>query len=293
MAKLRYFWLWALLLGLAASLGACTEDPDHPPPVRNIPAIPEPEPDPDTCGNLWAETQVLDENAYIIGVGVNTDKLAALSPTLQGNFVELEEDGWEIISTDAPGAWADLTYKLIVIGEDFQGCPTTLVFVLAHETGHALHPYTDDLRTREKYMNDMLDGEGAATLNSIKVQREILDNGGPKVGAAWDGPNFVEYNKIYDQYLIDGNAATAYRAIGAIFAEREITSTTGQTYAEYYGSWYDEMYRLRSRRLVRPMANMAKATGATDTTAQEEGYDEEFLQQLRNIQRPMRALHIP
>ena len=84
--------------------------------------------------------------------------------------------------------------------------------------------------------------EGAATLNNIKVQREITANGGPDIGVAGNGANHAAYNKAYDQFLKDGNAAAARQSIGSVFGKGEITSTTKQSYANYYGGWYDKAY---------------------------------------------------
>ena len=38
------------------------------------------------------------------------------------------------------------------------------------------------------------------------------------------------------------NAATAQQSIGAQFGRGEITSNTGQPYADYYGGWYDQTF---------------------------------------------------
>ena len=53
--------------------------------------------------------------------------------------------------------------------------------------------------------------------------------------ATGDSANHGTYNKVYDQYLKDGNAAAARNAIGAQFGRSEITSATKQPYATYYG----------------------------------------------------------
>ncbi|MCL9859050.1 type VI secretion system tip protein VgrG, partial [Ralstonia solanacearum] len=97
-------------------------------------------------------------------------------------------------------------------------------------------PFTTSL------ISDSLADEGAATLNNIKVQREITANGGTDIGIAGNSTNHAVYNKAYDQFLKDSNADAARQAIGAQFGKGEITSNTHQPYAEYYGSWYDKSF---------------------------------------------------
>jgi type VI secretion system secreted protein VgrG len=51
----------------------------------------------------------------------------------------------------------------------------------------------------------MLADEGAATLNNIKVQREIKNsdgkNGGEDIGIAGNSANAPKYEKAYEDYL--------------------------------------------------------------------------------------------
>jgi type VI secretion system secreted protein VgrG len=56
--------------------------------------------------------------------------------------------------------------------------PARTVQLLSHESGHAMYTPKDDFSSRDAYLNSKLSDEGAATLNNIKVQREILANGG-------------------------------------------------------------------------------------------------------------------
>ena len=114
--------------------------------------------------------------------------------------------------------------------------------MLAHEVGHATYPYKKDISSKASYVKGSLADEGAATLNNIKVQSEIIANGGPDIGIAGNGSNHTAYNAAYDKLLKDGNADAARQAIGAQFGKGEITSNTNQPYADYYGGWYDSAY---------------------------------------------------
>lgn len=117
---------------------------------------------------------------------------------------------------------------------------------LSHEAGHATYPYKSDFSSKSAYVNGALADEGAATMNNIKVQREILANGGPDIGIAGNGANHPVYNKAYDQLLKDSNATAARQTIGQQFGNGEISSVKvggkNLTYNEYYGSWYDKAY---------------------------------------------------
>ena len=135
---------------------------------------------------------------------------------------------------------ADRQNQVITIDSKQQGNPTVIVQSLSHEVGHAQYPYVPDYSSKTAFVDGALADEGAATMNNMKVQREITANGGPDIGMPGDPANHATYNAAYNQYLKDGNAAAARSAIGTIFGTGEKTSTTGQTYSDYYGDWYDK-----------------------------------------------------
>jgi hypothetical protein len=176
------------------------------------------------------------------GLGADVDSLAAMSPSLQQDLETLQKDGWKIEYGPAGGgsyADRDSVPPRIVIDSNVTGNPTAAVQTLAHEVGHATYGVKPDLSSKAAYVNGALADEGAATLNNIAVQREISANGGPDIGIAGNPANHAAYNQAYDGYLADGDAPKARAAIGAQFGSGETTSTTGQTYSDYYGGWYD------------------------------------------------------
>lgn len=179
------------------------------------------------------------------GLGVDVDALAALSPALQQQIRDLQSQGWTVQwGAAGGGSSADRQARTITIDPNGRANPAGLTQTLAHEVGHALYPYRADLSTRETYLRGALADEGAATLNNIRVQREIIANGGPDIGIAGQPRNHPAYNAAYDQYLRDGNAAAARDTIGGVFRNGETASTTTatgpQTYEQYYGGWYDQ-----------------------------------------------------
>ncbi|WP_151636961.1 type VI secretion system Vgr family protein [Noviherbaspirillum aerium] len=178
-------------------------------------------------------------------LGEEVDKLASKSPKLQNDLNKLKADGWEIqYGSNGAGSYADRhsVPPKIVIDGSLKGKTLSATQTLAHEAGHALYPYKADISSKAGYVNSALADEGAATLNNIKVQREIIKNGGPDIGIAGHPANHGIYNKAYDNYQKSGDSDSARNAIGKQFGKGEHTSTTGQPYADYYGEWYDKTY---------------------------------------------------
>ena len=182
-------------------------------------------------------------SAVKTGLGPDVDKLASQSPSLQKDLQTLKDDGWMVdYGAAGSGSSANRKDKKISLDGNLKGNPSEATQVLAHEVGHATYPYKQDYSSKAAYVNGTLADEGAATLNNIKVQREIIANGGPNIGIAGNSANHANYNKIYDQYLADKNTPAARSAIGSVFGAGETTSTTGQPYADYYGGWYDKNF---------------------------------------------------
>ncbi len=183
------------------------------------------------------------------GLGADVDTLLKKSPSMQKDLDKLQKDGWLIEYGKAGGgsyASRDSSPPKIIIDGAEKGNPTAVTQTLAHEVGHATHPYTPDYSSKAAYMNGTLGDEGAATLNNIKVRREIIASGGSDIGIAGNSANHPTYNQAYDQYLKDGNAAGARQTIGKQFGTGEISSVKvdgkSLNYSEYYGDWYDKAY---------------------------------------------------
>ncbi|MEJ8324738.1 type VI secretion system tip protein TssI/VgrG, partial [Kosakonia sacchari] len=164
------------------------------------------------------------------------------SPTLQSQLKELKTKGWAI----QPGAAGEGSFtsgesRLIVMDPEHMVNAQDTVQTLAHEAGHAMYPVTPDLSSRENYINSQLMDEGGATLNNIKIQREILANGGLDIGvAAGSDATEAAYNQTYNK-MVSGEISrnSAMQSIGKIIGKNEIASGTEQNYNDYYGSHYD------------------------------------------------------
>lgn len=189
------------------------------------------------------------KKAVATGLGAGVDKLAAKSPTLERDISKLQKDGWQI--QYGPANQGSSTNKhgqppTIVIDSNDRGNPKAVVQGLAHETGHALYQGTPDYSSKTNYVNSELADEGAATMNNIKVQREILTHGGPDIQIAGNPDNAPAYNAAYNQFVHNGDAGAARAAIGHVYGTGEYASVpvNGQyvNYQTYYGSWYDRNY---------------------------------------------------
>ncbi len=173
-------------------------------------------------------------------LGPDTAALVAKSPSLTADMRALEADGWKVVTGDAgKGTSADRTRKTITVDANQLGNPKDLTQSLSHEVGHARYNPSIDMSSKAAYMRSTLADEGAATLSNVRAQREIQSHGGPDIGIAGNPANGPAYSAAYDQYLRDGDGVKARDTIGSIFGSGERTSTTNQTYSDYYGSWYD------------------------------------------------------
>ncbi|GFZ89423.1 hypothetical protein [Dyella caseinilytica] len=179
---------------------------------------------------------------FVTGLGSEADAIAAKSPTLQGQLKQLKADGWTFGYGEAPPSKTIYGPKQphIEISPDLQSRPAAVVQQLAHEVGHALHPTLWDTSSRDAYLSNALRGD---TLNNVKVQQEILAAGGLDIGIASANPSLLipQYQAIYQQYVVSGDANTAVNAIAQLYGKHEITGG-GIPYADYYGGYYDQHF---------------------------------------------------
>jgi hypothetical protein len=178
------------------------------------------------------------DGARIAGVETKAaamiDKLA---PQLKADIQALEKADWTIQAGEAgKGSYAIREDKIIVIDASEKGAEA--ISVIAHEVGHAKYSPAFDYSSRQAYLKTTLADEGEAVLRNIEARDEILKAGGEDIGIR--GTQGAEYQKVYDQYLIDGNRGAARDKIADIFGSKEKTSTTGQSYNDYYGGHYDK-----------------------------------------------------
>ena len=186
----------------------------------------------------------ISKPAVTTGFGDDVDQLASKSPTLTNDLKKLKDDGWTLKEgNEGWGTMANRKTQTITVDKGALNDPARTVQLLSHESGHAMYTPKDDFSSRDAYLNSKLSDEGAATLNNIKVQREILANGGPDIGISGNPANQKSYNSIYDSVKSGKMTETeAQSKIGRIFGRGEQTSVTGQDYEDYYGGWYDKNY---------------------------------------------------
>ncbi|KLR16396.1 type VI secretion system Vgr family protein [Enterobacter bugandensis] len=178
------------------------------------------------------------------GYGKDVDSLVDKSPTMKNDIATLKKRGWAFEEGEAgKGTFANRQKRVITVDKNELGNPNAVVQSLSHESGHALYEPNIDFSSRDAYLNSTLSDEGAATLNNIRVQREIIANKGGDIGIAGNPANQTQYNRIYDSLERGAiKESEARTQIGRIFGKGEQTSTTGQYYEDYYGGWYDKNY---------------------------------------------------
>ncbi len=149
--------------------------------------------------------------------------------------------------------------KLISLPEAYKSNASMIVQLLSHEAGHASYNREPSPRfgnlTKAQYVEKgvipYLKDEGAATLNNIKVQREILANTAIKkdgkvikkgvdikIAGGAHGDNSEIYNVIYGKIDTLGVDKAREKA-GRIFANHEKPS--GKPYKTYY-QYYQSIY---------------------------------------------------
>jgi type VI secretion system secreted protein VgrG len=178
-------------------------------------------------------------NTKKTGLGKDVDVIAVKSPSMQKNvdtFV-VKNRGTIKYGPVGKGSYFDKQKNLIVIDGALKGKPEASAQVLSHELGHAVDSTVIDTTSRAGYIDSMLRGEGDAALANLEARKEILANGGPDIGVA--GARSADYEKIYTKY---GTTEKASKAIGKVFGDKEITSTTKEIYKDYYGKIFDAKY---------------------------------------------------
>lgn len=160
--------------------------------------------------------------------------ILAQSPTLQSDIARLQQEGYTVRWGPAGGGtYIDEGRREIVIDANSQGNGAQIAQSLAHETGHYKFSEPDDRSSKESLVHVRLRDEAAATINNARVRQEILAAGGPDIG--FPGIHAAQYQQITDR-LLSGQISEdqALNEIAEVF-KTEVTSTTGQTYEEYYG----------------------------------------------------------
>jgi hypothetical protein len=158
------------------------------------------------------------------------------SPTLKEQLKQLKKDDWKIRYTSGGVGSSQNGIVRIPRGSDEAR-------LLAHEVGHAtsgLHPDQCTM-DRKTFVDTQLKSEGAAVINTIKVQREV-DLGSPITPGLI---NHDRYNDIYDNFkagkITEDDARTE---IGKIYRNGEyIEVASGEyvPYGEIYGQMWDNL----------------------------------------------------
>jgi len=157
------------------------------------------------------------------------------SPTLIDDIERIREAGVRIRLVDGPcRAYYDRKKRTIYIG---RWCPRNYKLIsIAHEFVHALvKPTVDPVpgkTGRQEFIDRCIEEETEAIVHEIEIVKELI-----KAGIPVD-PKELEWLKRYRR----GGRTAIRKAL-----QKTITSTTGEDYPEYYGSWYDEIVPVSQR----------------------------------------------
>ncbi|QQR56484.1 MAG: hypothetical protein IPG59_15925 [Candidatus Melainabacteria bacterium] len=150
-------------------------------------------------------------------------------PTLVEDIRKIREDGVKIRLVNGPcRAYYDRAKRTIYIGK---WCPRNYKLIsIAHEFVHAImRPTIDPVpgkTGRQEFVDRCLEEETEAIVHEILIVKELLE-AGVKID-----PLELEWLRRYRR----GGRKSVKRAL-----QKTITSTTGEDYPDYYGSWYDEI----------------------------------------------------
>ncbi|HIA53051.1 MAG TPA: hypothetical protein EYN91_13345 [Candidatus Melainabacteria bacterium] len=150
-------------------------------------------------------------------------------PTLVADIERIRQEGVKIRLVDGPcRAYYDRKKRTIYIG---RWCPRNYKLIsIAHEFVHAVIRPTIDpvpgVTGRQEFVTRCLEEETEAIVHEISIVKELL-----QAGVKID-PKELEWLKRYKR----GGRKAIMKAL-----QKTITSTTGEDYPEYYGSWYDEI----------------------------------------------------
>ncbi|CAH0289887.1 hypothetical protein SRABI35_04006 [Stenotrophomonas lactitubi] len=114
------------------------------------------------------------------------------------------------------------------------------IATIAHEVGHGLHFVGTTLSTRNAFVQFFCTLEGKAVLNNLTARSELLATslGYYDIGvAASNGPGLIA--------LAEAGGDNLDQHVGTLFCDNNVTSTTGESYNDFYGRIYDEAIAAR------------------------------------------------
>ncbi|MBN9673524.1 PAAR domain-containing protein [Roseibium aggregatum] len=184
------------------------------------------------------------------GLSAEVDEMVNMSPSLSSKLDELFADGWSIETRDGGGSATNHTEKTMFIDTGDGRSAEDQVRSLSHEAGHAAYgeaPYVPTTGlSRDEYVEansrEQSKSEGEATLSNIETRDEILENGGPDIGISGNPDNHAGYESAYEDYERTGDRDTAREEIGDTYLDGETTSTTHESYRDFYERQYGEHY---------------------------------------------------
>lgn len=145
------------------------------------------------------------------GLGQAVDEYVDLSPFLREELEKLRADGWNITYGPLDGAMRGLAFpgeKKILIDDGLESDPRKALAALSHEVGH-VYPgkYSGNLGSptdgesyahwMDRSLNEFFKGEAESEFVQARVRQEIIENGGPDIGAPHELINSL-YEKDFD-----------------------------------------------------------------------------------------------
>ncbi|WP_241295537.1 LWXIA domain-containing protein [Burkholderia stabilis] len=175
---------------------------------------------------MWFGGAPLSDAAYA---------LAGQSSLLADQMRLLKSDGWQIVLGRAGrGSRTDVGQRRIVIDGGLLSAGT-LVYTLAHETGHATDVANNrlglDFSNPDAYVQSTLLAEARAQANAFAVRKQILDATGIDIAEHAVLPDAIAREA---DHVMPGDAAGLARLADA-FGNAPVSGRNGERYSTFYG----------------------------------------------------------
>jgi hypothetical protein len=147
-------------------------------------------------------------------LGDQVNDLIEKSPSLHRDLVQLDGKGWVFkYGEKGQGGFTSKATKTIALDSKRNENPEHAVISLSRAVGYLAHEPRSKYSSLEDIVHCHMEQMGCGKINTIKVQREIVSNGGPDILGNTDGEK-INWNQEYDNYLNSKKARNDREAIG-------------------------------------------------------------------------------
>ena len=169
-------------------------------------------------------------------LGDHVNDLIEKSPSLHRDLVQLDGKGWIFkYGEKGQGGFTSKTTKTIALDRKKNGNPAHAVISLSRAVGYLAHEPRSKYSSLEDIVRCHMEQIGCGKINTIKVQREIISNGGPDILGNTDGER-INWNEKYDNYLNSKKGRNDREAIGKLLFGWDARPKSPDDYKDEYNT---------------------------------------------------------